>query len=238
MIIIPAIDIRGGRSVRLFRGEPGTESIYGEDPVQTALDWRQEGADWIHVVDLDAAFGTGGNRRIIRDIVSHVDARIQIGGGVRQVSDFEELIAAGAQRVVFGTAAVEQPSLVEEALRIAPDRVVVGVDERNGRVAIRGWKESSDHNPVDFARRWMEVGVGIFVHTVIERDGSLDGPSTMAIGDFARQTKSRVIASGGIGKLEDIRLLQGLEKDGVEAAIVGKALYEGAFTFREARALC
>jgi phosphoribosylformimino-5-aminoimidazole carboxamide ribotide isomerase len=238
MIIIPAIDIRGGRCVRLLRGEPGTESVYGNDPVQMALHWREEGADWIHVVDLDAAFGTGGNRRIIRDIVGHVDARVQIGGGVRRISDFEELIAAGAERVVFGTAAVEQPSLVEEALRIAPARVVVGVDELNGRVAIRGWKERSNRNPVDFARRWLEVGVELFVHTDIERDGSLEGPSTRAIHEFAKQTKSRVIASGGIGKLADIRRLQVLEGDGVEAAIVGKALYEGAFTFREARALC
>ena len=132
---------------------------------------------------------------------------------------------------------MEKPSLVEEALHIAPERVVVGVDERDGRVAIRGWKENTNQNPVEFALRWMERGVSTFVYTDIHRDGSQRGPNTNAIREFARGTKSRVIASGGIGKLEDIRLLQALEEDGVEAAIVGKALYEVAFTFKEARNL-
>jgi phosphoribosylformimino-5-aminoimidazole carboxamide ribotide isomerase len=203
-----------------------------------ALHWRKEGADWIHVVDLDAALGEEGNRRAIERILKHFDSGIQVGGGVRSISDFERLVEAGAARVVFGTAAVEEPSLVEEALRVAPERVVVGVDERDGQVAIRGWKETANQNPIDFARRWMDRGVSTFVYTDIHRDGSQRGPNMTAIRDFANGTKSRVIASGGIGKLEDIRQLQALEKDGVKAAIVGKALYEGAFTFKEARALC
>ena len=235
MTIIPAIDIEDGKCVRLVRGERGTETVFGEDPVEVALAWQDQGARLLHVVDLDAAFQPGhGNRPAIARIVKAVGIPVQVGGGVRSLADFDRLLETGAARVVFGTAAVENPSVVREALGIAPQAVVVGVDVRDGKVAVRGWQEDSAQEPVELGKRWVEEGVDTFIYTDISRDGVLTGPNVAAVRRFARETKARVVASGGIGSLEDLRRLREAETDGVEAAIVGRALYERIFTLAEA----
>ena len=235
MTIIPAIDIEDGKCVRLVRGERGTETVFGEDPVEVALAWQDQGARLLHVVDLDAAFQPDhGNRPAIARIVKAVGIPVQVGGGVRSRADFDRLLETGAARVVFGTAAVENPSVVREALGIAPQAVVVGVDVRNGKVAVRGWQEDSAQEPVELGKRWVEEGVDTFIYTDISRDGVLTGPNVAAVRRFARETKARVVASGGIGSLEDLRRLREAETDGVEAAIVGRALYERIFTLAEA----
>jgi len=235
MTIIPAIDIEDGKCVRLVRGERGTETVFGEDPVEVALAWQDQGARLLHVVDLDAAFQPDhGNRPAIARIVKAVGIPVQVGGGVRSRADFDRLLETGAARVVFGTAAVENPSVVREALGIAPQAVVVGVDVRDGKVAVHGWQEDSAQEPVELGKRWVEEGVDTFIYTDISRDGVLTGPNVAAVRRFARETKARVVASGGIGSLEDLRRLREAETDGVEAAIVGRALYERIFTLAEA----
>ena len=235
MTIIPAIDIVGGKCVRLVRGERGTETVFGEDPVQVALAWQAQGARLIHVVDLDAAFEPEeGNRPAIVRIVEAVRIPVQVGGGVRSFGDFERLRETGVARVVFGTAAAENPSVVRQALESAAGSVVVGVDVRGDKVAVRGWKRDSEHGPIEFGKRWVDEGVQTFVYTDISRDGAMTGPNVDAVRRFAKETGARVVASGGIASLDDLRHLREAESDGVEAAIVGRALYEKIFTLAEA----
>ncbi len=237
MRILPAIDIRQGRCVRLFQGDPSAETVYGDEPVEMARKWEGQGAEWIHVVDLDAALeNRESNRSTIHAIIESVGIPVQVGGGVRSIEDFRRLIDAGAARVVFGTAAVEEPKLVTTALETRPESVVIGVDVRRDRVSIRGWKSDSSESPLEFGERWASAGVTSFVYTDIHRDGSLEGPNFEAIGLFAEAVGGGVVASGGIGDLKDLQRLLELETKGVEAAIIGKALYEGAFTLSEALA--
>ena len=235
MTIIPAIDIEGGRCVRLVRGERGTETVYGEDPTEVALAWQDQGAELLHIVDLDGAFdGPGGNRSAILEILGAVQTPVQVGGGVRDIADFEWLMKAGATRVVFGTAAVESPSVVKKALTIAPHAVAIGVDVRKGKVSIRGWEEDSVLGPVELGKRWVEEGARRFIYTDILRDGVLTGPNVDGVRHFAKETGARVIASGGIGSLEDLLRLGPVRTDGVEAVIVGRALYDKVFTLADA----
>ena len=235
MTIIPAIDIEGGKCVRLVRGERGTETVFGEDPVEVALSWQEQGARLIHVVDLDAAFeATEGNRQAIARLVEAVRVPVQVGGGVRSFADFERLRETGAARIVFGTAAAKDPSVVRQALARDAASVVVGVDVRDGKVAVRGWQEESEHDPIELGKRWFAEGVATFVYTDISRDGVLTGPNVEGVRRFARATGARVVASGGIGSLDDVRRLRDAEEDGVGAAIVGRALYERIFTLAEA----
>jgi phosphoribosylformimino-5-aminoimidazole carboxamide ribotide isomerase len=236
MRILPAIDIRRGRCVRLLQGDPGAETVYGHDPAEMAREWERQGAEWIHVVDLDAALeDRESNRSVIEAIVADVSIPVQVGGGIRSSDDFRRLIDCGAARIVFGTAAVERPTLVTDALDLKPESVVVGVDVRRERVSIRGWKRDSTETPLEFGKRWVEAGVSSFVYTDIHRDGSLQGPNIEALERFAKAVGGGVVASGGIGELNDLRRLLELERHGVEAAIIGKALYDGAFTLSEAR---
>jgi phosphoribosylformimino-5-aminoimidazole carboxamide ribotide isomerase len=235
MKVIPAIDLKDGRCVRLLQGKRGSETVYGNDPLEMALRWQREGAEWLHVVDLDAAFGRGeANRDAIKSILNQLQIPVQVGGGIRSRSEIGELLEAGAARIVFGTAAVENPELVQEALRMAPDKVVVGVDVRNGKVATRGWEEVSSEDPAAFGKRWKQLGVSIFICTDISRDGSLEGPNIEALSYFAQQTGARIIASGGVSTLEDLQRLRNLEPKGVEAVIIGKALYENTFSLEQA----
>ena len=235
MTIIPAIDIEGGRCVRLVQGERGTETVYGDDPTEVALAWQAQGAAILHIVDLDAAFGRRkGNRSAIQEILGVVQTPVQVGGGVRGIADFEWLMEVGATRAVFGTAAVETPSVVKQALTIAPDAVAIGVDVRKGKVSIRGWEQDSALGPVELGKRWVEEGASRFIYTDISRDGVLTGPNVDGVRHFARETGARVIASGGIGSLEDLRRLRPVREDGVEAVIVGRALYDRVFTLADA----
>ena len=235
MTIIPAIDIEGGRCVRLVRGERGTETVYGDDPAGVARTWQAQGAEMLHVVDLDAAFdGQGENRSAIQEIIRAVQTPVQVGGGVRGIADFEWLMEAGAARAVFGTAAVENPSIVKQALAMAPDAVAIGIDVRKDKVSIRGWEQDSALGPVELGKRWVEEGASRFIYTDISRDGVLTGPNIDGVRRFAKETRARVIASGGIGSLEDLLRLGPAREDGVEAVIVGRALYDKVFTLADA----
>lgn len=242
MKLFPAIDLRGGRVVRLFKGDFENETVYGDDPIQVARKFEEAGAPWIHVVDLDAArTGQARNRLTIGAIAQAVDVPVQTGGGVRDRESAEKLLDTGAARIVVGTAAIEQPGLVEWLAHKFPDRIAVGLDARNGQVATRGWVQSSATTVLDMVRRYSGAGVAAFIVTDIDRDGTLCGSDTSGLADVLAVSDADVIASGGVGSLGDLRALRELSVGGYKklaGAIVGKALYEGAFTIEEANAVC
>lgn len=235
MKVIPAIDLRQGNCVRLVLGEKGSETRYASDPEAVAAHWESEGAPMLHVVDLDAAFGEPPQRPLVERIVRRVAIPVQVGGGVRTLEDFRALRGAGAARVVFGTSAVENPQAVERALAEDRDEVVVGVDVKGGEVAVRGWTEGSRLDPLEVGRRWAGAGVRSFVYTEISRDGVMTGVDLESTARFARATRGSVVASGGVGSLDDLRDLKKIASAGVEGVIVGRALYEKVFTLSEAR---
>jgi phosphoribosylformimino-5-aminoimidazole carboxamide ribotide isomerase len=233
MIIFPAIDLREGRVVRLRQGDPAQQTVFGEDPSAVARAWAAQGAEWLHVVNLDGAFGAmegaAQNLRRLAEIRAATALPIQFGGGLRAADDIGRAIDLGASRVVLGTAAVRQPALVEEALlRFGAERIVVGIDAQDGQVAIAGWQESSGMSAADLAQRMAAIGVTRVVYTDIARDGMLAGANVAATAALARASGLKVIASGGVASLEDIRALAEHAPDGIEGAIIGKALYSGA----------
>jgi phosphoribosylformimino-5-aminoimidazole carboxamide ribotide isomerase len=235
MIIFPAIDLRAGRVVRLQQGRADAETKYSDDPAQVAARWQDEGAEWLHVVNLDGAFGesSSANLRESARIIGAVSIPVQFGGGLRDLASIESALARGVTRVVIGTAAIENPQFVSDALaRFGAARVVVGIDARAGMVATRGWREQSGVRAVDLARQMRARGVARIVYTDIARDGMLRGVDAGALADLARAAKVRVIASGGVASLRDIRALAA-RKD-IEGVIVGQALYTHAINLKEA----
>ncbi len=238
MKLIPAVDIKSGKCVRLTQGKADQETVYSDDPVDMACHWDEEGARLIHVVDLDGAFeGLPKNRDIIKNIIYTSSVDIQVGGGIRSLEAIEAYVDAGAYRVILGTIAQKDPKFVEEACRAFPGKILVGIDARDGWVAVQGWVETSSQKAVDLARLLEPVGVTGFVFTDISRDGMLRGPNLDAIRAFAEATRRPVIASGGVSRLEDISHLLALESQGVEGIIIGKALYDQTLDFRDARKL-
>ena len=233
MEVIPAIDLRGGRCVRLFQGDYARETVYSDDPVEVALRWQGMGAVRLHVVDLDgAASGEPVNLGVIESIAGSLTSPIQMGGGIRDMGAVERALGIGVGRVVLGTSAVGNPDLVEAACRrFGPEALIVGVDARDGLVATRGWRESSDVTAIDLVHQMAALGVRRFVYTDISRDGTMTEPNFQAIEELMNDSDAVVIASGGVSSIEHLRRLAGL---GVEGAIVGKALYEGAIDLREA----
>lgn len=233
--LYPAIDLRDGRCVRLYQGDYGRETVYGDDPVAQALAFEAEGAAWIHVVDLDAArTGEPVNRAVVAAIAAAVSVPVQTGGGVRDEAAAEALIDAGVARVVLGTAALEQPELVR---RLAPRfPVAVGLDARGREVAVRGWEQGSGRDLLDVAAEFADAGVAALVVTEIGRDGTLEGPDLEGLAAVLGATGIDVIASGGVGALDDLRALDRLSvgERRLAGAIVGRALYEGAFTLTDA----
>ncbi|MGI9118887.1 MAG: 1-(5-phosphoribosyl)-5-[(5-phosphoribosylamino)methylideneamino]imidazole-4-carboxamide isomerase [Acidimicrobiales bacterium] len=239
MELYPAIDLRGGRCVRLRQGDYGDETVYGDDPVAVARGFAAAGASWVHVVDLDAArTGEPVNRTAIAAVAAAVDARVQSGGGVRDEAAAEALFDAGVHRVVLGTAAMEDPGLVAGLAAAHPGGVAVGLDTRGGEVAVRGWTEGAGVPLLDAVRRFDDVGVAALVVTEISRDGTLAGPDLDALAAVLGATTVDVVASGGVGTLDDLQALARLSVVGrvLAGAIVGKALYEGAFTVEQALA--
>ncbi len=242
--IFPAIDLRHGRCVRLRQGDPDAETVFSDDPAAMARHWAAQGATWLHVVNLDGAFGDGVraeasqrpiNLQRLEEIWAAVAIPIQFGGGLRTLADINLALALGATRVVLGTIAVQRPDLVRDALaRFGSDRIVVGIDARDGRVATHGWLSVSDVRAVDLARAMAEAGVQRAVYTDISRDGMLAGVNVAASVELARASGLKVIASGGVRSLDDIRALRSHEDDGVEGVIVGQALYTGQFTLPQA----
>ena len=235
MIIFPAIDMRQGKCVRLLQGRADQETVYFQDPVAVAHRWEAGGAAWLHLVDLDGAMSEeSGNRAIAKRIFGALRIPVQFGGGVRSMEDVEEILEAGAARVVVGTAAVQHPEFLAEAVQRFAERIVVGIDARDGRVATHGWNQVGSLETVTFAQALVRSGVQRVVYTDISKDGMLGGPNLEATKRLSVESQLKVIASGGVASLDDLRALSGLEPTGVEGAIVGKALYERRFTLKEA----
>ncbi len=234
MILYPAIDIRGGHAVRLTQGDYERETTYDADPVDAALRWAGEGADFLHVVDLDAAkAGEPRNLDAVRRIAEAVSCPIQVGGGLRNTESVRAVLDAGAERVVIGTAALRDPEFLDAMLEAHGERVVVSVDARDGRVALQGWTEAGKEGVVETVAALGERGVARFLCTAIEVDGTMEGPALQQLGEIAAATEAKVIASGGVGDLGDLEILAGLAAPNVEGAIVGRALYERRFTVAE-----
>jgi len=230
--VIPAVDIKGGKCVRLYQGRADREKVYFENPVEVAKRWEEEGAKRIHVVDLDGAFeGIPKNIKIVEEIVKTVSVPVQFGGGVRTVKALERLFEAGVDRVVVGTVAVERPELFEEMVRRFPGKIVLGIDAKNGLVTTRGWVEVTEFSAVELARKYEEMEIWGYVYTDISRDGTLMSPNFEEVEKFASAVKKPVIASGGVARKEDILKLSQI--DNVSGVIVGKALYEGKVNLRE-----
>jgi phosphoribosylformimino-5-aminoimidazole carboxamide ribotide isomerase len=255
LTIFPAIDLRNGQVVRLRQGDPAAQTVYGDDPAAVARRWADQGAAWLHVVNLDGAFsgqgrdsslpsvaqndiGGGGltlNLNRLIEIRSAVGLPIQFGGGIRTVDDVARALALGATRVVLGTVAVRQPEVVAQAVaRFGAERIVVGIDARDGMVATHGWLETSALDALTVARRMAALGVLRIVFTDIARDGTLSGVNVAATAALARESGLKVIASGGVASLYDIHALAAHASDGIEGVIVGQALYTGAIMLHEA----
>jgi phosphoribosyl isomerase A len=233
--LLPAVDIAGGQAVQLVQGVAGSEKRFG-DPVEAALRWQESGAEWIHLVDLDAAFGRGHNRELQAEIVGRLDIDVEMSGGIRDDESLEAAMATGCRRVNIGTAALEQPAWCADAIGRFGDRVAVGLDVRGRTLAARGWtREGGDLFEV-LARLDAE-GCARYVVTDVNKDGMLQGPNLDLLRSVCAATDRPVVASGGITELADLEALQGLVADGVEGAIIGTALYEGRFTLAEALAL-
>jgi phosphoribosylformimino-5-aminoimidazole carboxamide ribotide isomerase len=236
MILLPAIDLKNGACVRLVRGEMASATQFNHDPAAQARDFAAVGFTWLHVVDLDGAFaGASVNGEAVRAIRRAVPQTIiELGGGIRDRGAIDAWLDLGIDRVVLGTAALHDPALVRMAARDNPDRIVVGIDGRNGKVAVEGWAQTSEIGIVELGLRFADAGVAAIVVTDITRDGTLEGIDADAIGAFAKAVGIPVIASGGVSTLADIAALRAHEKDGVAGAIIGRALYDGGLDPRAA----
>ena len=225
MIILPAIDIKDGRCVRLFQGDYDQVTTYANDPVDVAFRWQNAGASWLHIVDLDgAAAGRPINGELIHRIRKETTLHIELGGGLRTLDDMDFVLKLGVDRIILGTVAIKDPALLKEALLRWGKRVVVGLDARAGKVAISGWRENSQVDAVALAQELSALGAQRFIYTDIARDGSLQGPNIAALQALQNSVSSAVIASGGVSSLHDLRALAAI---GVEGTIVGKAIYTG-----------
>ncbi|PVX26480.1 MAG: 1-(5-phosphoribosyl)-5-((5-phosphoribosylamino)methylideneamino)imidazole-4-carboxamide isomerase [Candidatus Bathyarchaeum sp.] len=232
MIVIPAVDLLGGKCVRLFRGDPKRNKVYYENPLEAAQLLEAQGAQLVHVIDLDAALGSGQNMQAIKRILDNVDVNVQVGGGIRSLEKADELLKLGAYRVIFGTAAVKNPELVKEAvIRYGSERVAVAIDEKDGEVAVHGWKNKSGVDYVELAKSFESMDVGALIFTPISVDGTLAGPQIEKTKNLVDAVKVPVIASGGVAQLDD---LVSLTKTHVEGVVVGTAIYERKFTLKEA----
>ena len=235
MLLIPAIDLKDGRCVRLLQGEADAETIYSNDPVEMAISFEDAGAKRLHLVDLDGAFrGKGANMASIRSILKNISIPVQLGGGLRNAENIEQRFELGVSSVIVSTMAVKNSEVLEEIiLRYSGKRIFLGVDSRNRKVSIEGWQEGTEIDDVELALLWKKHGIQRIVFTDIARDGMLSGPNLEALGDFARRTGLKIVASGGVSSMEDLELLKTLEKDGVDQVISGKAIYEGKLNLKE-----
>lgn len=232
MRIYPAIDIQDGKCVRLFRGSFSDVTVYGDDPVEMAKKWESQGGEFLHVVDLDGArYGQGKNAELIRKICMALQIPVQTGGGIRTMEDIESRLSCGVSRVIIGTKAVRDEDFVKEAVERFGEKIVIGIDAKDGFAATEGWEEVSGFRAVELAKKMSALGVSSFVYTDIATDGTLAGPNVPAMREMAESVQANVIASGGIGSYEHIRALR---PTGVEGVIVGRALYTGNVSLSEA----
>jgi phosphoribosyl isomerase A len=232
LVLLPAVDVADGQAVRLVQGAAGTETSYG-DPLAAALAWQQAGAEWVHLVDLDAAFGRGSNRDLLAEVVARVDIDVEMSGGIRDDASLATALATGCRRVNIGTAALEDPEWCRRAIAEHGDRVAVGLDVRGTTLAARGWTEDGG-DLWEVLERLEDDGCARYVVTDVTKDGTLGGPNVDLLREVCARTDRPVVASGGVASLADLEVLAGLVPLGVEGAIVGKALYAGAFTLAQA----
>ncbi|ALG12802.1 bifunctional 1-(5-phosphoribosyl)-5-((5-phosphoribosylamino)methylideneamino)imidazole-4-carboxamide isomerase/phosphoribosylanthranilate isomerase PriA [Kibdelosporangium phytohabitans] len=238
LTLLPAVDVVDGKAVRLVKGEAGTETGYG-DPLQAALAWQRDGAEWIHLVDLDAAFGRGDNRELIARVVGELDIQVELGGGIRDDESLKAALSTGCRRVNLGTAALEDPEWCARAIAEYGDKIAVGLDvritEAGHRLAARGWTQDGG-DLWDVLDRLDRDGCSRYVVTDVSKDGTLQGPNLGLLAEICARTDAPIVASGGVSTVADLVAIGQLEQDGVEGAIIGKALYAGAFTLPEALA--
>jgi phosphoribosylanthranilate isomerase len=230
--LLPAVDVAGGQAVRLVQGEAGTETRYG-DPLDAALSWQRAGAQWIHLVDLDAAFGRGSNAAQLAEVVASLDVAVELSGGIRDDGSLEAALATGCARVIIGTAALERPDWVRQVIGNHGERCAIGLDVRGTRLAARGWTRTGGEL-LDVLARLEADGCPRYVVTDVSKDGTLTGPNLALLSQVCGLTRRPVIASGGVSSLDDLRAIASLRSSGVEGAIVGKALYAGLFTLEDA----
>lgn len=238
MQLIPAIDLKDGKCVRLTQGDIKRMDVFSDDPVSVAKKWESLGASIIHVVDLDGAFtGNTLNLETIKKILDAVKIPIQLGGGIRSFNTIEKYIKMGISRVVIGTAAVKNPKLVKEAVELYGERIIVGIDARDEKVTIKGWVETSPVNCYELAREMEQIGIKRIIFTDVSKDGMMEGPNIKSIKKMLKQTTLKIIASGGISSIEDIMALKQIDDDNLEGVIVGKALYTQKIDYKRAQKL-
>ncbi len=236
MIIYPAIDLRGGKVVRLKEGDPNRQTVFSHDPLAAAQSWIDAGTDWIHMVNLDGTFADANDNGSILEAVARLPVKVQFGGGIRQMSDIETAFERGASRVVLGTIAIQQPEIVSQAIeRWGADRICVALDARDGKVATHGWQQKTDVTPVEFGKQMVQRGGVHALYTDVNRDGGLQGVNVEGTVRLAEETGLQVIASGGVHSLDDIRQLKA--SGAVAGVVIGMALYEGKFRLEEALAI-
>jgi phosphoribosyl isomerase A len=232
LILLPAVDVADGQAVRLVQGELGTETSYGS-PLDAALAWQEQGAEWIHLVDLDAAFGKGSNRELLKEVTAKLDIKVELSGGIRDDESLNNALATGAVRINLGTAALEDPEWTAKVIAQHGDKIAIGLDVRGRNLAARGWTKEGGEL-IETLQRLDKDNAARYVVTDVTKDGTLQGPNTALLREILDYTKKPVIASGGIAQLSDIAELRQLTNIGVEGAIVGKALYAQKFTLRDA----
>jgi phosphoribosylformimino-5-aminoimidazole carboxamide ribotide isomerase len=233
--IIPAIDLKNGRCVRLIQGKEDQETVYGEDPVEAALSFEDQGAEQIHLVDLDGAFrGESKNLEQVERIAQAVKVPLELGGGIRSLDDISRVFDLGVSFVIIGTIAVKNPKILEEAIERFGNQLILGLDAKDGKVAVSGWVEITEFSDEEFAIQWKQFGIDRVIYTDIARDGMLTGPNLSSLRRMAISTGLKVTASGGVSSLDDLKQLAELERDGVDEVIVGKAIYERQLDLREA----
>ena len=232
LILLPAVDVSDGKAVRLVQGELGSETVYGS-PLEAALNFQEQGAEWIHLVDLDAAFGKGNNYSLLKEVVEKLDIKVELSGGIRNDESLNNALSTGAKRINLGTAALENPEWTKKVIKLHGDKIAIGLDVRGRTLAARGWtKDGGDL--FETLKRLDEDNAARYVVTDVTKDGTLTGPNLDLLFEISQVTKKPLIASGGISKLEDLVKLKSLVSIGVEGAIVGKALYSKKFTLKQA----
>lgn len=232
--IYPAIDILGGNCVRLYKGDYDRQTIYGS-PIEMGKRWELQGAEWLHLVDLDGAKqGQAVNHKVIEQIAAEVRLKLQVGGGIRTMQQVEAYLESGVERVILGTAAIKDPLFVKQALKRFGEQIVIGIDAKEGKVATEGWIEASTISALELIQQLVDAGARHVIFTDISRDGTLEGPNMLGTLELAKRSGVSVIASGGVSSLADIQQLAALAKEGITGVIVGKALYEPSFTLAEA----
>ena len=232
--IIPAVDIKEGKAVRLYKGDPNAVKVYGDNPVEIAKMWEEKGAKHLHIVDLDGAFeGIPKNYKIVEQIVKSVNIPVEFGGGLRTYEAVKKMIEIGVERVVIGSLAYQDKELFEKIVNDFPNKVILGIDAKDGKVAIKGWLEKTQYSPLEFAKMYENLQIWGYLYTDVNRDGAMVGPNIEGTKQLAENLSKPVIASGGVSSLEDVKKLYELKDYGVYGVVVGKALYEGKINLEE-----